>query len=283
MRPFFDQVGATLSNVSEIIERRRTAETLQVTNLRLEEALAELRATQEEITRQERLRALGQMASGIAHDFNNTLSLILGYTQMLLAGSIDPQDRQKVTRALQVIDMAARDAARGVGRLREFYRPREKGEAFLPVNLNEVVGQTTSLTQPRWMTQAQADGLAIHVETALGDIPPVLGNEAALREMLTNLIFNAVDAMPEGGTITIRTRAEGERVLLEVSDTGTGMTEETRQRCLDPFFTTKGERGTGLGLAMVDGITRRHEGTIEVKSELGCGTSVTVRLPVSRE
>ena len=279
MRPFFDQVGATLSNVSEIIERRRTQETLQVTNRRLEEALAELQAAQQEFARQERLRALGRMASGIAHDFNNALSPIVGYSEMLLAGTIGLNDRERVTNALRIVNMAARDAARIVTRLREFYRPREKGEVFLPVDLNQMIKQTISLTQPRWKTQAQGNGVAVKVRTRLQKTPPASGNEADLREMLANLIFNAVDAMPDGGTVTLRTRVEGERVVLEVSDTGTGMTEEVRQRCLEPFFTTKGEYGTGLGLAMVYGILRRHEGTIDIQSALGRGTTFVIRLP----
>jgi signal transduction histidine kinase len=319
MRPFFDQVGATLSNVSEIIERRRTQETLQVTNRRLEEALAELQAAQQEFARQERLRALGRMASGIAHDFNNALSPIMGYSEMLLAGTIDLGDRERVTNALRIVNMAARDAARIVTRLREFYRPREKGEVFLPVDLNQMIKQTISLTQPRWKTQAQGNGVAVQIKTRLQKTPPASGNEADLREMLANLIFNAVDAMPDGGRITIATRQETDRdeilspsplpetekgetekrgknlsdspalpvsgsgrrgwVVVEVSDTGTGMTEEVRQRCLEPFFTTKGEYGTGLGLAMVYGILRRHEGTIDIQSALGRGTTFVIRLP----
>ncbi|OGG53254.1 MAG: hypothetical protein A3F84_05090 [Candidatus Handelsmanbacteria bacterium RIFCSPLOWO2_12_FULL_64_10] len=279
MRPFFDQVGATLSNVSEIIERRRTEETLQVTNRRLEEALAELQAAQQEFARQERLRALGRMASGIAHDFNNALSPIMGYSEMLLAGTIDLDDRERVSNSLRIMNLAARDAAKIVSRLREFYRPREEGEIFLPVDLNQLIEQTISLTQPRWKTQAQANGVVVKIKTRLQKTPPASGNETDLREMLANLIFNAVDAMPDGGTVTLRTRVEGERVILEVSDTGTGMTEEVRQRCLEPFFTTKGEYGTGLGLAMVYGIIRRHEGTIDIQSALGRGTTFVIRLP----
>ncbi|MBI1926084.1 response regulator [Candidatus Poribacteria bacterium] len=112
-------------------------------------------------------------------------------------------------------------------------------------------------------------------------MPPIAGNEAELREMLTNLIFNAVDSMPQGGTVTFRTYVEElQYVVMAVSDTGIGMTEEVRQRCLEPFFTTKGERGTGLGLSMVYGIVQRHEGTIEIESEEGQGTTFRIRLPI---
>src|SRR5204863_7252618 len=111
-----------------------------------------------------------------------------------------------------------------------------------------LITQTVALTQPRWKEQMQATGINIDVQSELGNVPLIYCDESELREMLTNLIFNAVDAMPAGGTITVRTRPEGERVVLEISDTGTGMTDEVRQRCLEPFFSTKGERGTGLGL-----------------------------------
>jgi signal transduction histidine kinase len=112
------------------------------------------------------------------------------------------------------------------------------------------------------------------------DIHAIQGNAARLRDAITNLIFNAVDAMPQGGTLTLRTRAEGEAVLLDVSDTGIGMTEDVRRSCFEPFFTTKGEQGTGLGLAMVFSIAQHHSGTIDIASEPGKGTTFTLRLPV---
>jgi CheY-like chemotaxis protein len=145
------------------------------------------------------------------------------------------------------------------------------------------VEQSISLTQPKWKDQAQAEGKTIDIRAEFKQVPFIAGNEAELREVLTNLIFNAVDAMPEGGAITLRTRPDGERVVLEVSDTGTGMTEEVRQRCLEPFFSTKGDRGTGLGLAMVFGTVQRHEGAIDIETEPGRGTTFIIRLPVMHE
>jgi CheY-like chemotaxis protein len=111
-------------------------------------------------------------------------------------------------------------------------------------------------------------------------VPPVAGEESPLREALTNLIFNAVDAMPGGGTLTVRTRRQGETCIFEIADTGTGMTEEVRQRCLEPFFSTKGEHGTGLGLAMVFGIVQRHGGSLDIYSTPGQGTTFSVKLPL---
>jgi CheY-like chemotaxis protein len=170
-----------------------------------------------------------------------------------------------------------------VNRLREFYRRREDDEVFTPVDLNNLVEQAISLTQPKWKNQAEAKGIAFHTVTELGKIPVIIGNAADLREALTNLIFNAVDAMPQGGTITLRTRADNSRVILEVADTGVGMTEEVRRRCLEPFFTTKGDHGTGLGLSMVYGILQRHGGTIDIQTTLGRGTTFVLSLPVKVE
>jgi len=243
---------------------------------------------------QERLRALGQMASGIAHDFNNALTPIIGFTQVLLAHPDEKlDDRAGVLRYLRMINTAANDAASTVRRLREFYRAREADEVFQPVNLNRLIEQVILLTQPKWKDQPQAAGRTVRVETDLNQLPAVNANENELREGLTNLISNAVDAMPEGGMLTIRTRAEGlrsqagedrliapARVVLDVSDTGTGMDEETRRHCMEPFFTTKGARGTGLGLPTLHGIVRRHEGTIGISSEVGKGTTFRIRLPV---
>jgi PAS domain S-box-containing protein len=296
-----------LGMVADITERKQAEESLQQTNRRLEEALADLHAAQQHIVRQERLRALGEMASGIAHDFNNALSPVIGYSDLLLMRPELLSDAGKVKEYLETINTAARDAAKVVSRLREFYRRREDSEVLLPVNLKHLIKQSISLTQPRWKDQAQARGATIKIETDIGDVPVIAANGAELREVLINLIFNAVDAMPDGGTITIRTRVEDQRrgsrgteeqgselsprlplslaspqVVLEVADTGTGMTEEIRQRCLEPFFTTKGEHGTGLGLAMVYGVIQRHEGTIDIESEVGKGTTFRIRFPIEK-
>ncbi len=223
------------------------------------------------------------MASGNAHDLNNALSPILGFSELLLMTPQGLEDRDRVKRSLETIHTAAQDAARIVSRLREFYRHREKGEFFLPIHLNRVVEQVVTLTQPKWKDQALADGVTVAIERRLQKVPMIAGNETELREALTNLVFNAVDAMSQDGIITLGTRQEGDFVALEVSDTGAGMTEEVRRRCLEPFFSTKGERGTGLGLAMTFGVVQRHEGTIDIQSEPGQGTQFTLRFPILKE
>lgn len=283
LRQLADLVAVALSNASDLGERKRAEASLRESNGRLEAALTELQAAQEQMVQQERLRALGQMASGIAHDFNNTLSPIVGFSELLL---IDPQTSKNETQLkeyLQTINLAAKDAAKVVSRLRDFYRPRLDADLAGIVDLNRLVEQTVKLSQPKWKDQALANGVAIDLRVELDAVQPVAGHESELREVLTNLVFNAVDAMPTSGAITLRTKADGDHVRLEVSDSGTGMTEEVRRRCLEPFFSTKGEKGSGLGLAMVYGIIRRLRGTIEISSEPGKGTTFSLRLPIQSE
>lgn len=247
----------------------------------LEDTLEELKAAQERVVRQERLSALGMMASGIAHDFNNALTMVLGYSELLLP-YLQENAPKKERDFMHNVISAAQDAGHVVARLREFYRPLDGNEIRVSVNMNDVVEQTVSLTSPKWSSQRQADGVQVRVATDLqADLPFVLASAAELRETLTNLVFNAVDAMPSGGQITIRTKVDGEKVVLSVSDTGIGMTDEERERCLEPFFSTKGDRGTGLGLSVVYGIIHRHGGTIEIESEKFKGTTFLISLPVT--
>ena len=232
------------------------------------------------------------MASGIAHDINNAISPIAIYSESLLENepNLSPRARDYLTTIQQAID----DVAHTVSRMRDFYRQQEKQITLDPVNLNSLVPQVLDLTRARWRDQAQQRGVTIDVKAELTqNLPVIMGVESEIRDALTNLIFNAVDAMPQGGTLKILSYA-GEReatggrskterpthVFLEVADTGTGMDEETRQRCLEPFFTTKGERGTGLGLAMVYGTMQRHSGDIEIKSDVGMGSSIRLLFPL---
>jgi len=284
--PIFDASGDMVGYRGidrDITERKKAEEELQNTNRRLSETLAELQTTQQQIIQQERLRALGQMASGIVHDFNNVLTPILGYSELMLMAEEVLSDKERAKNYLGLMNIAAKDASNIVRRLREFYRQREYGELFSSVNLNQLVQQAIELTQPRWKDQSQAKGITISIENDWQEVPLILGNESELRELLTNLIFNAVDAMKENGTITIRTRFDGGSVLIEVSDTGIGMTDEVKQRCFEPFFSTKEEQGTGLGLSIVHGIIRRHYGTIEIKSKIDEGTTVTIRFPIQAQ
>ena len=245
----------------------------------LECALTELKDSQRQIVQQERFRAFGEMAGGVVHDFNNALMSITGYSDLLLEDESLMDDRDVLRQYLKMMNMAGRDASHVVSRLRDFYRPREESDVFSAVNLNDLIEEVVPLTKPKWHDHALETGRAIRIELELQKVPPVLGNGAELREIFMNLIFNAVDAMPDGGVITLRTEATDDAVKIEVADTGTGMTEEVRQCCLEPFFSTMGEKGTGLGLAMAFGIIRRHQGTLDIESAPGSGTTFRLTLP----
>ncbi|MCX6045796.1 MAG: ATP-binding protein [Chloroflexi bacterium] len=276
----------------DITERKQTEMALQETNRRLSEALNELQQTQQQLIQQERLHAVGTMASGIAHDFNNLLSPIVGFTELLLLRPESWANQKKVTHYLQTIHLAAKNATRVISRLREFYRHRDEIEPQMPADLHQVIAQAILLTQPHWKDQALANGISVQLETDLQPVPIIKGNEAELQEMLTNLILNAVDEITVEGKIVIRVFAaphsNGETLqgqsqpyaVIEVCDNGMGMDAETQRRCFEPFFSTKGMYGTGLGLSVVYGIVQRHQGRIEVESTLGQGTTFRIYLPI---
>jgi signal transduction histidine kinase/ActR/RegA family two-component response regulator len=241
----------------------------------LQAAYDDLRQSQQAILQQERLRALGQMASGIAHDINNALSPVALYTESMLATEtgLSPAARGQ----LEIIQRAVEDVGQTIARMREFYRQREGQLTTAPVQLNDLVHQVLDLTRARWSDMAMQRGAVIEAHSDLAaDLPHVAGVESELREALINLVFNALDAMPDGGTLTMRTRVEAGAVRVEVADSGVGMDAETRRRCLEPFFTTKGERGTGLGLAMVYGVAQRHAAELDIQAAPGAGTTVSL-------
>ena len=264
----------------DITERKANERAIQETNRKLAATLDELSRTQHATVQQERLRAIGTMASGIAHDFNNSLAAILGFAELLLVRPELRSDPEALQRHLELIRTAARDASAVVGRLKEFYRHRDEAEVMHPVSMNALVEGALSLTRPRWKDMAQAKGIDIQVRADLApELPEVPGNEVELREVLINLILNSLDAMPKGGSIAIATRSDGRRVVVEVEDTGAGMTEEVRRRCMEPFYTTKGPQGTGLGLSVAYGVLQRHQGTLDVESAPGEGTRVRMTIP----
>jgi PAS domain S-box-containing protein len=246
----------------------------------LQHAYDDLRQSQQSVMQQERLRALGQMASGIAHDINNALSPASLYVQTLLEheSPLSERAREYLTITLRAIE----DVANTVARMREFYRPRESQLKHGPLDATHIVQQVIELTRARWSDMPQERGIVIDLQAQLEEnLPPIIGADNEIRDAITNLVLNAVDAMPEGGTLTCRSFrdvATG-RVGIEVRDTGCGMSERVRLRCLEPFFTTKGERGTGLGLAMVYGMAQRHNAELIIDSEEGVGTTMRLFFP----
>jgi CheY-like chemotaxis protein len=214
------------------------------------------------------------MAAGIAHDLNNMLAAVLGQAELLRLQVADPV----VQRGLATLETAAEDGARVVRRLQEFARQRTEAPLGV-VDLAAAVRDALEITRPRWKDEPQRRGRIVEVRADLEGLPPILGRAAEVREVLTNLIFNAVDAMPDGGTLTFAGRClppPQAAVELVVSDTGVGMTDEIRRRVFDPFFTTKGVQGTGLGLSVVYGIMERHGGSIVAAGTPGLGSSFTL-------
>jgi signal transduction histidine kinase len=252
-------------------------------NEALRKACDDLRQSQDAAIQHERLRALGQMASGIAHDINNALAPVSLYVATLLER--EPGLSTRARDYLEITQRAIEDVAHTVGRMRDFYRARGPELVLSPVDVNRIVRQVADLTRARWHDIPLERGIVIDLRLDLArNLAHASGIEAEMREALTNLVFNAVDAMPAGGTLMLRTSAASEdsgHIEIAVTDTGSGMDEQTRRQCLEPFFTTKGERGTGLGLAMVYGVVRRHSAEIDIESAPGAGTTVRLRFASS--
>jgi signal transduction histidine kinase/CheY-like chemotaxis protein len=242
----------------------------------LNQSFQHLQQAQDTLIRTEKLRALGQMAAGIAHDLNNMLAAILGQVELLRLRVASPE----VQEGLTLLETAATDGAGIVRRLQDFSRQRTSS-ALTPLELGPLVLEAVEITRPRWRDEAQRRGKAIDVRVEVVELPRILGHASDIREALTNLIFNAVDAMPQGGSLVFTGRAEPEAVILQVADTGVGMPEEIRDHIFEPFFTTKGLRGTGLGLSVVYGIMERHGGRIDVESAPGAGTTFTLRFQIA--
>ncbi len=238
--------------------------------------ITEQERIREQFSQMEKLSALGELASGVAHDFNNTLAGILGRAQLLQRTN----DPEKIKRGLDIIIKTAEDGAKTVKRIQDFARQRRDHD-FELVSIDQILLDASEITRPRWKNCAEASNIHITVDLQIGSNAMVMGDDSELREVLVNMVFNAIDAMPEGGKLTLSTRADEQSVIVEVIDTGVGMYPEVRSRIFDPFFTTKGKAGLGLGLAVSFGIIRRHGGNIEVASEYGSGTDFRITLPLA--
>jgi PAS domain S-box-containing protein len=238
------------------------------------------REVESQLHQAEKLTALGQLAGGIAHDFNNLLQAILGYAQLMKQ---NPTNAELIERSLTVVESAAMDGSETVRRIQQFARLRPD-EQFVQVEINQIVQDAVAITRPRWEENITRESRALELRLDLQAGALLQGRPAALSEVLTNLILNAMDAMPTGGTLTIATRhTPGREIRVTVSDTGVGMSETIRQRIFEPFYSTKGEAGSGLGLSMAYSIVRRHGGEIHVDSEPGAGTTFALTFPISLE
>lgn len=251
-----------IAMAQEISERQQADARLQAATLRQAES--------------ERLRALGQLAAGVAHDFNNALTAILGFADAM---TDRVGDAKFMLRGLDIIQQAGRGAAATVRRIQVFARDRRLTE-MRALDMSRVVAEAVEMTRPRWDRDAGARGVPFEVVVTRSDETMyVTGNDGELREVIVNLIFNAVDAMPDGGVIEVETRGADDQVVVEVRDHGDGISAEALKKIFEPFFSTKGAEGTGLGLSVSHGIIRRHGGEIVVESELGEGSAFSLELP----
>jgi PAS domain S-box-containing protein len=251
--------------------------------------ITEKKETEEKLLQTKKLKSLGELAGGVAHDFNNVLATIIGRTQLLRKSFNAPPGKEErrrsildLKRSLEIIEKAAFDGAETVRRIQEFSRRRDNDEDFTPVDLNELIDRVVKFTRPKLKNETELKGIKIKIQKRIAPLPPVAGNASELMEVLTSLLINAIEAMPQGGHLTIKTFKEDNSVIITVKDTGVGIPQGMREKIFDPFFTTKGPQSSGLGLSVSYGIINRHRGTILVDSTEGKGTTFTIRLPISK-
>lgn len=230
-------------------------------------------------TEQHRMETLGRMTMGIAHDFNNLLSGIIGHAELMRSALRKQPDLDVLAEHVRTIERAATDGGELIQKIQRYIRQEQKA-AFIPLDLTGLIQDCVVLTRPYWFNEPRRQGIAITVDQDLDTVPPIMGSAAELRDVLVNLILNAVQAMPSGGVIRIRAWHAENQVCLSVSDSGVGMSPAVQSQIFQPGFTTKGDRGNGVGLAVVSGVIREHSGTIEVSSTLGKGSSFLVQIPV---
>jgi PAS domain S-box-containing protein len=262
---------SVIASFMETTEHRKAEE-------QLERAYEELKTAHERMVQSEKLRAMGEMASGIAHDFNNMLAVILGRTQLV----IDDVKDDKVKKGIQIIEQAALDAAKTVKRLQDFARIRVE-HPFESLEVNQVVEGVLKMVEPRVIELEQTKGITIKVAQELGKVGQISGDAAELREALLNILFNAMDAMPTGGKLTVKSQQDEDWVQILITDTGVGIPDKIKSRVFEPFFTTKASKGSGLGLSVTYGIIARHGGMLKFDSAVGKGTTFYIRLPLAVE
>ena len=233
-----------------------------------------------EQTRRRRMEMLGRMAMGVAHDFNNLLTAVLGHAELLRTDLVGLGAGAHVQAHLRSLVQAAGDGATLVAKIQQYIR-NEKHEQAEPVALHAIAEEVLALTRPYWYNEPRRRGIAIHVESTLRPVPAILGSPTELREVLVNLVLNAVQAMPAGGTLSLATIRTERSAVVEVGDTGVGMPESVKRRVFEPLFTTKGASGSGMGLTMSQGIVQEHNGRIEIESAPGRGTLFRLVFPFS--
>ncbi|MBW1855678.1 MAG: response regulator, partial [Deltaproteobacteria bacterium] len=281
-----DNVGA-VGVIRDITERKKVEKALQRSHEELERQVKERTA---KLLQAEKLKSLGELSGGVAHDFNNTLASILGRVQLLQTQFKPPPGKPEkrksmhdLKRGLEIIERAAIDGSETVRRIQEFSRRRDDDKYFTKVDINELVLNALEFTQVRWKSNAESKGIKINIQKELSPLLPVNGSASELREVFTNLINNAVDAIPDGGEIKVNAFKDNSHAVVEIKDTGSGISKDIKDRIFDPFFTTKDIHSTGLGLSVSYGIISRHHGTIAVDSVEGKGSTFTIKLPIAKK
>jgi signal transduction histidine kinase/ActR/RegA family two-component response regulator len=267
------EIGAQANQLLANSQQPATCERLRKCLEKIAEAHIRYEAQREQEIHAQKMAALGELSFGVAHNVNNTLTGILGRAQLILRNSNDPA---KIEAGLELIIKSAEDGAHIIRRIQDFARQRPSRE-FEVISVAELLKDACEMTRPRW--EARSEFAPVRFVLHADCEAHVKGDPVELREVLVNMIYNAIDAMPSGGEVSVSTQETRERVVLHITDTGTGMGPDVKQRLFDPFFTTKGKAGTGMGLAVSFGIIRRHEGSIEVDSEPGRGTTFKISLP----
>ncbi|HZE68741.1 MAG TPA: ATP-binding protein [Pyrinomonadaceae bacterium] len=270
------EIGARANQLLANSQQKLTRDRLRACLERIAAAHAEHEQKREQAVHAEKMAALGELSFGVAHNVNNTLTGILGRAQLLMR----THDPEKITSGIEMIIKSAEDGAQIIRRIQDFAR-RQPSREFQTVSVAQLMKDVCEMSRPRW--EARENGPQIRVSLFADCTSSVMGDPVELREVLVNMIYNAIDAMPGGGEIRMSAQESGGRVLLSISDNGTGMSQEVKSRLFDPFFTTKGRAGTGMGLAVSFGIIRRHSGSIEVESEPGRGTTFRISLPIASE
>ena len=267
------EIGAQANQLLASSQQHATRERLRKCLDMIAEAHNRHEAQREQEIHAQKMAALGELSFGVAHNVNNTLTGILGRAQLILRNS---HDKAKIESGLELIIKSAEDGAHIIRRIQDFARQRPSRE-FETISITDLLKDACEMTRPRWESRSEFAQIrfTLHADCEAH----IKGDPVELREVLVNMIYNATDAMPSGGEIRLSTQESRERVVICLGDTGTGMTPDVKQRLFDPFFTTKGKAGTGMGLAVSFGIIRRHEGSIEVDSEPGRGTTFKISLP----
>ena len=259
-----------------------------IAGISIERDITEKKKMKQQLLQSDKLKSLGELSGGVAHDFNNVLAAILGRVQLLKMQFKSPPGKQEkrksmldLLKSLDIIERASLDGAETVRRIQEFSRKRVDDKEFTQIDINELVDNALEFTSVRWKNDAESKGITITIQKELSPLPPTSGSASEVREVFTNLIHNAIDAMPKGGRIKIKTFKENGHISIKVEDTGVGISEVIRNRIFDPFFTTKGVQSTGLGMSVSYGIINRHGGTIRVDSTEGKGSTFSITLPIS--